>query len=210
MALSYRSRGERRAGITSRAWLGERCAHVGQLRLSAPARLPFSAVAVARSAPPAPARGSSPSRARSPACVAPRIGPAHMLAVCASMIAREEAKAAPRLLDNFTDGGTASVSEFVTRLAWSSPDRKQQAAMWARTLDIADTDRLRERSSRAWSSLVCSLADVYLEEFQPAFARARQVAAARGFCFRAVPMRGRFGWRARAKWAGLLDVALSV
>ena len=168
----------------------------------------FSVVAVARSAPPAPARGSSPSRARSPACVVPCIGPAHMLAVCPSMIAREEAKAAPRLLDNFTDGGTVSVSEFVTRLAWSSSDRKQQAAMWARTLDIADTDRLRERSSRAWSSLVCSLADVYLEEFQPAFARARQVAAARGFCFPAVPIRGRFGWRARAKWAGLLDVAL--
>ena len=138
----------------------------------------FSVVAVARSAPPAPARGSSPSRARSPACVVPRIGPAHMLAVRPSMIAREEAKAAPRLLDNFTDGGTASVSEFVTRLAWSSPDRKQQAAMWARTLDIADADRLRERSSRAWSSLVCSLAAVYLEEFQFAFARARQVAAA--------------------------------
>ena len=170
----------------------------------------FSAVAVARSAPPAPARGSSPSRARSPACVVPRIGPAHMLAVRPSMIAREEAKAAPRLLDNFTDGGTASVSEFVTRLAWSSPDRKQQAAMWARTLDIADADRLRERSSRAWSSLVCSLAAVYLEEFQPAFARALQVAATRGFCFPAVPIRGRFGWRARSKWAGLLDVALSV
>ena len=132
-----------------------------------------------------------------------------MLAVCPSMIAREEAKIAPRLFNDFTDGGTVSVSEFVTRLAWSSPDRKQKAAMWARMLDIADAEGHRERAPPAWSGLVCTLAAVYLEEFQPAFARACQVAAARGFRFPAVPLRGRFGWRARAKFAGLLDVALS-
>ena len=76
-------------------------------------------------------------------------------------------------------------------------------------LDIADAERLRERSPGSWSNLVCSLAAVYLSEFQPAFARASRNAAARGLCFPAVPMRGRFGWRARAKWAGLLEVAPS-
>ena len=37
-ALSYRSRGRRRAGITSCAWLGERCAHASRLWLRVPAR----------------------------------------------------------------------------------------------------------------------------------------------------------------------------
>ena len=169
----------------------------------------LTAAAAAPSASPAPARVSSPSPARSPACAAPRTGPAHMLAVCPSMIAREEAKAAPRLFDDFTDGGTVSVSEFVTRLRWSCSDRAQRAAMCARMLDIADAERLRERSPGSWSNLVCSLAAVYLSDFQPAFARASRNAAARGLCFPAVPMRGRFGWRARAKWAGLLEVAPS-
>ena len=169
----------------------------------------LAAVASARSVSPAPTRACSASRARSPACAAPRSGPAHMLAVCPSMIAREEAKAAPRLYDNFTDGGTVCASEFVTRLPWSSPDRAQEAAVTARCLDIADVDRLRDRSPSAWSSLVCSLAAVYLKEFQPAFARASREALARGVSLPAVPMRGRFGWRARARFAGLLDVALS-
>ena len=38
-ALSYRSRGRRRAGITSCAWLGERCARASRLWLRVPARL---------------------------------------------------------------------------------------------------------------------------------------------------------------------------
>ena len=88
-----------------------------------------------------------------PTCVIPRSSSEHMLAVCRSMIARAEAKAAPRFFADFTDGGTVSVSEFVTRLDWSSPDRARQAAVWARTLDIADADRLRDRSPRAWSHL---------------------------------------------------------
>ena len=96
------------------------------------------------------------------------------------MIAREEAKAAPRWFDDFTDGGTVSVSEFVTRFRWTCPDRAHLAALCARMLDIADADRLRERSPGAWSSVVCSLVAVYLMEIQPAFARASRIAAARG------------------------------
>ena len=124
-----------------------------------------------------------------------------MLAVCPSMIARAEAKAAPRFFADFTDGNTVSVSEFVTRLDWSSPDRARQAAVWARTLDIADADRLRDRSPRAWSNMVCILVAVYLSEFQPAFARASREA-------RRCPGGHRVGRRQRARGAAALGLCL--
>ena len=210
----YFMRVARRAMRTRKPALASRSRSASAAQVAVPA-----AMAAPRWAPPALTRASLPSQARPrmtkkkrkrkmPACVLPRSSSEHMLAVCPSMIARAEAKAAPRFFADFTDGGTVSVSEFVTRLDWSSPDRARQAAVWARTLDIADADRLRDRSPRAWSNMVCILVAVYLSEFQPAFARASREAAAHGLCFPAVPLRGRFGWRARARWAGLLGIPL--
>ena len=205
----YFMRVARRAMRTRKPALASRSRSASAAQVAVPA-----AMAAPRWAPPALTRASLPSQARPrmtkkkrkrkmPACVLPRSSSGHMFAVCPSMIARAEAKAAPRFFDDFTDGGPEFVSEFVARLDWSSPDWAQQAAVWARMLDS-----LRDRSPRAWSNMICTLVAVYLSEFQSAFPRASREAAAHGLCFPAVPLRGRFGWRARARWAGLLGIPL--
>ena len=47
--------------------------------------------------------------------------------MCPSLIAAAEVKAAPGFFVDFTDDGFDSVSEFVLRLDWSTPDRARQA-----------------------------------------------------------------------------------
>ena len=84
------------------------------------------------------------------------------------------------------------------------PSRSSPRFETARTLDLADAARLLERSPRTWSCLVCSLVAIYLSEQDLAFARASLDAADREFCFPALPLRNRFGWRGRARWVGLL------
>ena len=88
------------------------------------------------------------------------------------------------------------------------PSRSSPRFETARTLDLADAARLLERSPRTWFCLVYSLVAVYFSEQGLAFVRASLEAAARGFCFPAVFLRGRFGWRARARSASLQRVAL--
>ena len=147
----------------------------------------------------------SRSRERVPALAVPRSVDG-ALSVCPSLIAAAEVKAAPGFFVDFTDDGLVSVSEFVFRLDWSTPHRARQATVWARTLDVAGATCLSESSPRPWSCTVCTLVAIYIVEFDPAFRRALSVAAERDFFFPAVPLRGRFGWRARARWMGLLCV----
>ena len=113
-------------------------------------------------------------------------------------------KAAPAFFVDFTDGGTVSVEDFARRLCWSTPERARQANVLARTVDVAEASRLRERSQRAWACLICSLVTFYMVEVNSTFRRAYWAAVERGVFFPAVPLRGRFGWRARAHWMGLL------
>ena len=150
-----------------------------------------------------PRRGSSRTRERGPAQAIPRsVG--GMLCVCPSFIAAAEVKAAPAFFVDFTDGGTVSVEDFARRLCWSTPERARQANVLARTVDVAEASRLRERSQRAWDCLICSLVTFYMVEVNSTFRRAYWAAVERGVFFPAVPLRGRFGWRARAHWMGLL------
>ena len=124
-----------------------------------------------------------------------------VLSVCPSLIAKAEARAAPALFDDFTDGGAVRVERYVQRFAWSSSVRAEHASTMARALDLLP----RERSPPAWAALVCMLAALYLEELNPQFNAVRRRAIGRDILFSAVPLRGRFGWRARARWAGLVD-----
>ena len=111
----YFMRVARRAMRTRKPALASRSRSVSAAQVAVPA-----AMAAPRWAPPALTRASLPSQARPrmtkkkrkrkmPACVLPRSSSEHMLAVCPSMIARAEAKAAPRFFDDFTDGGTVCV-----------------------------------------------------------------------------------------------------
>ena len=140
----------------------------------------------------------SRSRERVPALAVPRSVDG-VLSVCPSLIAAAEVKGAPGFFVDFTDDGLVSVSEFVFRLDWSTPDRARQATVWARTLDVAGATCLSERSPRTWSCMVCTLIAIYMAEFDSAFRCAQSVAAKRGFFFPAVPLRSRFRWRARAR-----------
>ena len=98
----YFMRVARRAMRTRKPALASRSRSASAAQVAVPA-----AMAAPRWAPPALTRASLPSQARPrmtikkrkrkmPACVLPRSSSEHMLAVCPSMIARAEAKAAPR------------------------------------------------------------------------------------------------------------------
>ena len=190
------------AGITSRGWRSGRCGTAGlscrsvarllrlrKMRQGLPHFVRFRVAAAL-------ALGSvgqpRPSRAQLAACSA-----------CPSFIAAAEVKAAPAFFVDFTDGGTVQ-EDFARRLCWSTPERARQANVLARTVDVAEASRLRERSQRAWACLICSLVTFYMVEVNSTFRRAYWAAVERGVFFPAVPLRGRFGWRARAHWMGLL------
>ncbi len=100
----YFMRVARRAMRTRKPALASRSRSASAAQVAVPA-----AMAAPRWAPPALTRASLPSQARlrmtkkkrkrkMPACVLPRSSSEHMLAVCPSMIARAEAKAAPSFL----------------------------------------------------------------------------------------------------------------
>ena len=129
-----------------------------------------------------------------------------VLPVGSSLIAKAEARAALGYYADFTDGGRVPVRRAVDRFPWSSPHRAEHAASLARALDLLP----RAHCPPAWSATICTLAAVMFEELCPAFERVRRVATEHGFFFSGVPLRGRCGWRARARWAGLLGSGAGV
>ena len=71
----------------------------------------------------------------------------------------------------------------------------------ARGLDADLTQR--DRCPLAWSILVCGLITYTLADFSPEFDRVlRRARDAGDFEFSAVPVRGLWGWRRRARLAG--------
>jgi len=128
------------------------------------------------------------------------------LAVCPSLIARAEARSAPALFADLTGGGRLTMTGALASRAWTSPHRAQLADTFARTLDLLP----RQRCPPAWSHIVCGVAAMLFEEMCPAFALVRSRAAELGSHFSLVPMRGRHGWIARARWAGLLEAPTGI
>lgn len=80
--------------------------------------------------------------------------------------------------------------------------------MTAQVLDLTPRD---ERTITPWSLVVCDFFALMLEDISPAFRQVR-----RNYCgiysgvFSIVPLRGRFGWRRRARFAALRVKGLRV
>ena len=157
-----------------------------------------------------PADSGSPSRGSASVPVVrdvsvPRIrrGLGAYLSMCPAVIAQAELREAPVLFNDICDGGAISAAQAISRYTWAADSRECQAAVLARALDLLP----RAKCPPAWAVLVCNLSAMFLEDICPAFYRVRMRAADRDTPFSLVPLRGRFGWRKRARWAGLDDAA---
>ena len=200
--------------------LRDRCPQL-PLLASATARIPPS-TAASTPASPSPRRGASSSTTTPADCCSPARGSASVpvvrgvpapraphiprglgayLSMCPTVIAQAEWREAPVLFNDICDGGAISAAQAVSQFPWVSTSLGCQAAVLARALDLLP----RAKCPPAWAVLVCSLAAMFLEDMCPPFHRVRLRAAARDAPFSLVPLRGRFGWRKRARWAGLDD-----
>ena len=123
------------------------------------------------------------------------------LAISPSFLRAAEQREAPALFDDLTEGGSLTATQAVARFPWRLGDTEARAVVFAKALDLLP----RERSVPAWSFVVCELYGVMLEDLNPIFRRARADSFAQlGSELSFAPRRGRFGWRQRARWAGLL------
>ena len=122
------------------------------------------------------------------------------LQLCPSFYREAEQREAPAWYEDLTDGGRYSAVQAVARFPWTSEALASRAVPFAKMLDLLP----RARSVVAWSCVVCELLGVMLEDLSPAFRRVRSDAFdTLGTGFSLVPFRGRFGWRRRARFAGL-------
>ena len=112
-----------------------------------------------------------------------------------------ERRAAPDLFDEFTEDGNLSAVLAVRLLEWRLPERQRQTLVLARSLDVDSTQRVR--CPAAWAKAVGSLMTVVFADISPEFdVVLRRARDAGDFDFSAVPLRGRWGWRRRARLAG--------
>jgi len=123
-----------------------------------------------------------------------------MLALCPSFFHAAEESPAPNIYADITEEGRSGALEAVERFPWTSATLARRAATCARMLDLLP----RERSVPGWSLLVCDLWALMLEDVNPAFQRVRRgYFATHSDIFSVMPLRGPFGWRRRARFAGL-------
>ena len=124
------------------------------------------------------------------------------LALCPSFFRAAEQREAPALFEDLTECASLTATQAVARFPWCSVGTEARAAVFAKVLDLLP----RERSVAAWSFIVCELYAVMLEDLNPTFRRARADSVAQlGSELSFAPRRGRYGWRQRARWAGLLS-----
>ena len=118
-----------------------------------------------------------------------------------SQLEELQRRVAPALFDDFTEDGNLSAATAVRLREWRFPERHRQALMFSHHLDVDST--LRVRCPAAWSITVCSLMTVMFADISPEFDGVlRRARDAGDFDFSAVPLRGRWGWRRRARLAG--------
>ena len=112
-------------------------------------------------------------------------------------------RAAPALFDDLTIDGSRTATSAVRQREWPLEELQRQALCWARYLDVDPT--FRDRCPPAWSLLVCNLVTYTFADFSPEFDRAlRRASEAGDSDFSAVPFKGRWNWRRRARLAGYL------
>ena len=112
-----------------------------------------------------------------------------------------ERRDAPALFDRLTQDGSRSAVAAVQRRAWRLEERKEQALTMARVLDgTARVDpTFRGRCFASWSIL--SPSPTSLPSSIVCSTRARE---AGDDIFSAVPLKGRWGWRRRARLFGYM------
>ena len=118
-----------------------------------------------------------------------------------------ERRDAPALFDRLTQDGSRSAVAAVQRRAWRLEERKEQALGMARVLDgTARVDpTFRGRCFASWSIAVCGLTTFTFADFSPEFDRVlRRAREAGDDIFSAVPLKGRWGWRRRARLFGYM------
>jgi hypothetical protein len=131
-----------------------------------------------------------------------------MLALCPSFFRQAEQRAAPAFFADLTEDGCLSAAAAVDRFPWCSSWLASRAAVTAQVLDLTPRE---ERTIAPWSLVVCDLFALMLEDISPAFRQVRRkYFDIYGDVFSIVPLRGRFGWRRRARFAGLRVKGLRV
>ena len=106
---------------------------------------------------------------------------------------------APIHYDDITDCGRRSVVMTVRCREWRREEFQHHALDLARSLDVLP----RERCPSLWTYLVCSLVTILFVDLSPEFELVHRRAADEGDPgFSAVPLRGSWNWRRRAKVAG--------
>ena len=115
-------------------------------------------------------------------------------------LGRREASA---LFDHLTNDGSRSAVAAVQRRDWRLEVRHDQALSVARVLD--GTAAWRDRCFPAWSIGVCALITFTFADFSPEFdCVLRRAREAGDDDFSAVPFKGRWGWRRRARLFGYM------
>ena len=129
----------------------------------------------------------------------PGRGAEALLALCPSFFRQAEQKAAPAFFNDLTESGCLSVSQAVARFPWQHEDTKRRAIMSALMLDL-----MPRRPVAGWACSVCGVQQAMAEDLNPMFRRVRREAfELHNIWLSYVPSRGKFGWRRRARWAGL-------
>ena len=114
-----------------------------------------------------------------------------------------QSRAAPALFDQLTYDGSRSAVAAVRQREWRLENWKYLAMTKARCLDVDPT--VRDRFPLVWTHTVCELPTVTFADFSPGFGSVpRRAHKADGFEFSAVPFRGRWGWRKRARLLGYM------
>ena len=148
---------------------------------------------VARAAPPGPPSSPKAAYRRCP-------GPPRDTACLLGQRELEaaERRAAPEFYQGLVEAGSALLT--VRSRGWRSVRQRRLAEVFARSLDLMDP----AHAPAVWATVVCSLASCLFADICPAFDRVCVCAAAAGVYFPLVPLRGRSGWRRRARLAGFL------
>ena len=172
--LERRRRAPRRPGIAC----GQAVPGVGVVARAAPPSPPSSPMAAYRRCPGPP---------RDTACFLGRLD-----------LAAAESRAAPEFYQDLVEAGSALLT--VRSRGWRSARLWHAAEVFARSLDLL----VPAHAPAVWATVVCSLASSIFADICPAFDRVCSRAAGAGVFFPLVPLRGRSGWRRRARLAGFL------
>jgi len=122
------------------------------------------------------------------------------LVLSPSFIRTAEMREAPAIFHDLTDGGNVTAQRGAARFPWTSRVFAAEAAVLAEALDLLP----RSRSEATWSCAVVSIAAVMFEDICHEFHRARLKSVEQlAQPFSLVPLRGKYGWKNRACWAGL-------